>query len=116
MNILSLETQFRFVGVLCLANMIRYPSLAKWALIYIFSVLIGIVFLWGRRHGLNPLIMGLLFLIGGVVGLSGVIANLYQPQFYKMFPLSQLIMAPGSLWLAIVFTFKPARIISDLTP
>lgn len=98
-----------------LANMIRYPSLGKWALIYIFAILIGFTFLLGRHHGINPFIYGLSFLFGGVVGLIGVIANLYQPQFYRMFPQSLMIMALGSIWLSIVFTFAPARIISNFT-
>jgi hypothetical protein len=100
-------------GTNALANMIRYPSLGKWALIYIFSILIGITFIWGRHNGINPLGFGFLFLLGGVVGLSGVIANLYQPQFYRMFPLSQAIMAVGSLWVAVAFIFCPALMISS---
>ena len=99
-----------------LANMIRYPSLAKWALLFVFSVLIGIVFLLARQPGsLSALAIGLLWLLGGFVGLSGVIANLYKPRSYVMFPGAVVLQSVGLLWMAGVFLFCPAIIISSLT-
>jgi hypothetical protein len=96
-----------------LANMIRYPSLAKWALTFIFLVLIGLIFILGRQAGsLHALGFGFLLLLGGLVGLSGVIANLCKPQNYVMFPLALLVQAVGFVWLALVFLIRPAAIVS----
>ena len=99
-----------------LANMIRYPSLGKWGLLFIFSVLIGVIFLWARQpERFNPLVGGLLLTLGGVIGLIGVIANLYKPQFYAMFDRAGEFLALGLLLMAIAFLSVPGRIISNFT-
>jgi len=96
-----------------LADLIRYPSLAKWGLTFIFLILIGLIFVLGRQAGsVHSVGIGFLLLIGGLVGLSGVIANLINPQSYVMFPLALLVQAAGFVWMALVFLIRPAIIIS----
>lgn len=99
-----------------LANMIRYPSLAKWALIFVFSLLIGITFLWGQtRVGVCACGCGVLFFLSGVIGLLGVIANLYKPQSYPLFPGAVGLQALGFIWMAIAFLVFPSRIVASFS-
>jgi len=96
-----------------LAKMVRYPSLAKWGLSFIFCILVGLVFLCASHaKGVNTVAVGVLLLLGGLVGLSGVIANICKAQFYVMFPAGLAIQAFGFIWMAIAFLGCPKSMIS----
>ena len=92
-----------------LANSIRYPSLAKWALIFIFCLVIGVIL---SRLGGWLLIPGLAFLIAALLGLSGVTLNLLRPKFYWMFPASILVLGLGIICIAITFTIWPQKVLN----
>ena len=92
-----------------LANVIRYPSLAKWAFLFVCCLLIG--FTISRRVGWM-LIPGLAFLIAALLGLSGVILNLMSPKYYWMFPASIPLLGLGLICIFLVFTFWPAKVLN----
>ena len=92
-----------------LANSIRYPSLAKWALFFVCCLLVGLILL--RLQGWL-LIAGLAFLIAAILGLSGVILNLIWPRFYWMFPVSISVLGLGIICIAITFTIWPHKILN----
>jgi len=92
-----------------LANSIRYPSLAKWALLFIVCLLIGLIL---SRLGGWLLIPGLAFLIAALLGLSGVIMNLLRPKFYWMFPASIAFLAFAIICIAITFTPWPQKVLN----
>ncbi len=92
-----------------LANSIRYPSLAKWALLFIFSLLVGLTLTRLLRWFLIP---GLAFLIAALLGLSGVTLNLLSPKSYWMFPASVRLMAFAIICLAITFTLWPQNVLN----
>jgi hypothetical protein len=92
-----------------LANLIRYPSLAKWALLFVVSLLVGSTI--SRRLGWF-LIPGSAFLIAALLGLSGVVSNLLSPKSYWMFPASICFLGLGIICIAIVFTFLPAKVLN----
>jgi hypothetical protein len=94
-----------------LANSIRYSSLAKWAFLFIFSLLIGVVLMWGRDLLAIP---GFLFLSAALLGLSGVILNLLRPRFYWMFPASIVSWIPAVIFIAVSFTFWPEKLLKKL--
>ena len=93
-----------------LANSIRYPSLAKWALLFVLSLLIGLIL--ARIQGWL-VIPGVAFLIAALVGLSGVTFNLLSPKFYWMFPVSIGLLALGIICIAIAFTFWPRKVLNQ---
>jgi hypothetical protein len=90
-----------------LADSIRYPSLAKWALLFGFALLIGILLLQRRDIFVIPAI---LFLLTAVSGLTGVLCNLLQPRFYWMFPAAILSMALATVFVTITFAFWPFKV------
>jgi len=92
-----------------LANSIRYPSLVKWALIFIFCLLIGVVL--SRLQGWL-LIPGIAFLIAALLGLSGVTLNLLRPKFYWMFPISISVLSVSIICIAIAFTIWPHKVLN----
>jgi hypothetical protein len=92
-----------------LANSIRYPSLAKWAFLFVFCLLIGVTL--SRRQGLL-LIPGVAFLIAALLGLSGVTLNLLRPKFYWMFPSSLNLLGLGIICIAITFTLWPQKVLN----
>jgi hypothetical protein len=92
-----------------LANSIRYPSLAKWALLFVFCLLAGLIL--SRRQGWL-LIPGLAFLIAALLGLSGVTLNLLRPKFYWMFPASVGFWAVAIICIAITFTLWPQKVLN----
>ena len=92
-----------------LANSIRYPSLAKWALLFVFCLLVGVTL--SRRQGWL-LIPGLAFLIAALLGLSGVTLNLLSPKFYWMFPASIGLLGLGIICIAITFTLWPQKVLN----
>src|SRR5262249_8202171 len=92
-----------------LANSIRYPSLAKWGLLFLFSMLVGLLLC--ARRGIFA-IPGGLFVIGAVFGLAGVLWNLFSPRFYRMFPWSIGSMAIAVIAITILFTIWPAKLFS----
>jgi len=94
-----------------LANSIRYPSLAKWALIFVFCLLIGVII--SRLQGWL-LIPGLAFLIAALLGLSGVTLNLLRPKFYWMFPMSMSVLGVSIICIAIAFTIWPHKVLNKV--
>lgn len=94
-----------------LANSIRYSSLAKWAFLFLFSLLIGVLLMWGRDLFAIP---GLLFLFAALLGLSGVITNLLQPRFYWMFPASIVSVGLAVIFIAFTFTICPEKFLKKL--
>ena len=92
-----------------LANSIRYPSLAKWALIYVFCLLIGVILCRLRGWLLIP---GLALLIAALLGLSAVTLNLLRPKFYWMFPISLLVLSVSIICIAITFTIWPQKVLN----
>ena len=92
-----------------LANSIRYPSLAKWALLFVFCLLVGLTL--SRLQGWF-LIPGLAFLIAALLGLSGVTANLLNPKFYWMFPRSIQVLGVAIICIAIAFTIWPQKVLN----
>lgn len=92
-----------------LANSIRYPSLAKWALLFVVCLLVGVTL--SRRGGLL-LIPGLAFLIAALLGLSGVTLNLLRPKFYWMFSASLGLWGLGIIFIAITFTIWPQKVLN----
>ena len=92
-----------------LANSIRYPSLAKWALFFVFCLLIGVIL--SRLQGWL-LIPGLAFLIAALLGLSGVTLNLLKPKFYWMFPMSIRVLGVSIICIAIAFTIWPQKVLN----
>ena len=92
-----------------LANSIRYPSLAKWALFFVFCLLAGVIL--SRLQGWL-LIPGLAFLIAALLGLSGVTLDLLRPKFYWMFPMSIRVLGIGIIFIAIAFTIWPQKVLN----
>ncbi len=92
-----------------LANSIRYPSLAKWALLFVVCLLLGVTL---SRRGGWLLIPGLAFLIAALLGLSGVILNLLRPKFYWMFPASIGFWGLATICIAITFTLWPQMVLN----
>ena len=96
-------------GTNSLANSIRYPSLGKWALLFVFSCLLGLLLV--QYRGVLRL-TSLLFFIAALSGLAGVVLNLVRPRFYVMFPVAILCLGLGLLSIAIVCTFWPHRVLT----
>jgi hypothetical protein len=92
-----------------LANSIRYPSLAKWALLFVVCLLVGVTL---SRRGGWFLIPGLTFLIAALLGLSGVTLNLAKPKFYWMFPASISFLGLAIICIAITFTLWPQKVLN----
>jgi hypothetical protein len=92
-----------------LANSIRYPSLAKWALLFVVSLLVGVTL---SRQGGWFLIPGLAFLIAALLGLSGVTLNLLRPKYYWMFSASLGFWGFGIICIAITFTLWPPKVLN----
>jgi len=57
---------------------------------------------------------GLLFL-GGVVGLLGVIVNLYKPQFNPLLPGAVGLQALGFIWMAVLFFFVHSKLVASFS-
>ena len=92
-----------------LANSIRYPSLTKWALLFVVCLLVGLIL--SRLQGWL-LIPGLAFLIAALLGLSGVTLNLLRPKFYWMFPASIAFLGLAIICIAITFTLWPQKVLN----
>jgi hypothetical protein len=93
-----------------LANSIRYPSLVKWALLFVVCLVLGVTL---SRRGGWLLVPGLAFLIAALLGLSGVTLNLLRPKFYWMFPGSIAVLGLGIICIAITFTFFPQKVLNN---
>ncbi len=92
-----------------LANFIRYPSLAKWSLLFVFWLLVGLTI--SRQSGWL-LIPGLAFLLAALLGLSGVVLNLLIPKSYWMLAASIPFLGFGILCIAITFTPWPEKVLN----
>ena len=92
-----------------LANSIRYPSLLKWALLFVFCLLVGLTL---SKLGGWLLIPGLAFLIAALLGLSGVTLNLLRPKSYWMFSASIGFLGFGIICIAITFTLWPQKVLN----
>lgn len=96
-----------------LANNIRYSSLAKWALLFFFSLLVSVLLMWWRDPFAIP---GLLFFSAGLLGLSAVVMNLLRPRFYWMFPASILSLGVAVIIICLAFTFWPEKLLKHFLP
>jgi hypothetical protein len=92
-----------------LANSIRYPSLAKWSFLFVFSLLIGLLLIARRDLFVIPAVC---FLLAALLGLIGVISNLLQPRFYQAFPAALALMGFGTIILVVAFTFCPEKLLN----
>jgi len=92
-----------------LANSIRYPSLAKWGLLFIFSLLVGFLLAQRRDFFVIP---AAFLLVAALLGWSGVILNLLRPRYYWMFPWAIISLGIGVLILAVTFSFWPTKLIA----
>jgi hypothetical protein len=92
-----------------LADSIRYPSLGKWALLFIFCLLVGLMFFW-QQGGVR--LVGVLFLLSALSGLGGVLFNLIKPKFYVMFPIAIGLLALAILSTTFVFLLRPQRLLN----
>lgn len=92
------------------ANSIRYASLGKWALLFLFSLLVGSLMI--PRGLFAP--AGVLLVLAAVLGFSGVFLNLFRPKYYWTFEVSVLTMGAATFFLIIVFIFWPAKVLSKL--
>jgi hypothetical protein len=95
-----------------LANSIRYPSLAKWALLFLFSLIVGVVLSARRDLFLFPAVF---FLVAALVGLGGVLLNLVRPKFYSTFPMALASMGAGIVILAVAFVFGSDKFLDKIT-
>jgi len=100
-------------GTDALANSIRYPSLGKWTMLYIFCLLMGLLLISRQDRFAVP---ALFFLLACALGLTGVISNLLKPKFYWMFPASILLMGLAVLCVAIAFTVWPLKLSEKFLP
>ena len=92
-----------------LANSIRYPSLAKWGLLFSFSLLVSLLLIARRDAFAIP---ASFFLAAALLGLSGVILNLLRPRFYWTFSAALLSIGLGVIILAVAFTFCPDKLLN----
>jgi uncharacterized membrane protein YGL010W len=97
-----------------LAKSIRYPSLGKWALVFLVSVLIGVLFLWGHKIRFDSSVLGWILILSGLVGSIGVVQNLVRPQFYPAFPAALLLGVVSTLIIAPLFVFLPGHVVHHL--
>jgi hypothetical protein len=95
-----------------LAKSIRYPSLAKWGLLFIFSLLVGLLLI-GSRNILA--VSAAFFLVAAVLGLVGVLLNLLRPRFYWTFPAATFSIGTAIAVLAIAFILWPGRLFNKFT-
>ena len=95
-----------------LANSIRYPSLAKWGLLFLFSLIVGLVLSARRDLFLFPAVF---FLLAALLGLAGVLQNLLRPKFYSTFPGALASMGVGIVILAVAFIFCPDKVLDKIT-
>jgi hypothetical protein len=96
-----------------LANSIRYPSLAKWSFLFVFSLLVGLLLV--ARWDLF-VIPAVCFLLAALLGLIGVISNLLQPKFYPAFPAALGLMGLGIIILSVAFIFSPEKLLTKFPP
>lgn len=95
-----------------LADSIRYPSLGKWSLLFLFSLLVGLM-LVARRDIFS--IPAVLFLLAAGLGFVGVLQNFFQPKYYRAFVLAPLLMGPAIIFLAIALTFRPDKFLDKFS-
>ena len=93
-----------------LAHSIRYPSLGKWELFYLVVLLIGLLL---TLKGSWLLIPGVSLAASGIIGLSGVVANLIVAKFYPMFPAALYAMLPAAVFVIVGFTFFPRLVLRN---
>lgn len=95
-----------------LADSIRYPSLAKWSLLFVFGLLVGVLLLERRDFFVIPAVF---FFVAALLGLCGVLLNLFRPRYYWAFPAAITSLGIGVLILAVTFAFWPAKLLTKVT-
>lgn len=95
-----------------LANSIRYPSLAKWGLLFIFALLVGLLLLARRDVFVIPAVF---LFVAAILGLCGVLLNLFRPWYYWTFPVAIVSLGIGLLIIAVTLTFWPAKLLTKVT-
>ena len=96
-----------------LADNIRYPSLAKWSFLFLFSLLVGLLLIARRNLFVIPAVC---FLLAGLCGLIGVVRNFLLPKFYPLFPAALGLLGFGIIILAVAFIFAPEKILTKFPP
>lgn len=92
-----------------LADSIRHPSLAKWSLLFIFGLLVGLLLIALRDVFVIPAVF---FFVAALLGLCGVLLNLFRPRFYWTFPAALASIGVGVIILAVAFTFWPDKLLT----
>lgn len=92
------------------AASIRHASFAKWALLFIFALLVGLLLFLRRDFFAIP--AGFL-LVAALLGFYGVLANFFKPKFYWTFPVATISLGIGVLILAVTLSFWPAKLLSQ---
>jgi hypothetical protein len=92
-----------------LAASIRHASLAKWALLFVFALLAGLLLV--LRQDFFAIPAGFL-LVAALLGFYGVLANFFRPKFYWTFPVAMISLGIGVLILAVIFSFWPAKFLA----
>ncbi len=87
-----------------LAAWIRYPSLGKWALLFVCCLCLGVM-LWDQRGWLR--VPGIIFSLSAFSGLAGVVLNLLKPRVYPMFPWAIGLIALGTILTTTIFLCCP---------
>lgn len=95
-----------------LANSIRYPSLAKWGLIFIFALLVGILLVARRDFFVIPAVF---LFVAALAGLCGVLLNLFRPRYYSTFPVAIVSLGIGILIIAVTLTFWPTKLLAKVS-
>jgi len=88
---------------------IRYPSLAKWSLLFGLCCLLGIVLVLTK--GALTIVGGVVFLLTGLSGLTWLLLNQYTTRFNARFGLVFLFFAFAIIWVAISCLFLPRLIV-----
>lgn len=94
-----------------LAGSIRYPSLAKWGLLFIFALLVGLILIARRDVFVIPAVF---LFVAALLGLCGVLLNLFRPRYYWAFPVAAAALGVGILILAATLTFWPTKLLTKV--
>ena len=92
-----------------LADSIRFPSLAKWSFLFVFSLLVGLLLIERRDLFVIPAVF---FLLATLLGLIGTLSNLFRPRYYWTFPVALASLGIGIVFIAFTFTLWPGKFLN----
>jgi hypothetical protein len=78
--------------------------------LYFAVLLIGVLLSLKGRWLLIP---GVSFAAAGLLGLSGVVANIVQPRFYPMFSYAFISLIPAAIFVVIAFILFPQLVLRN---